>query len=334
MANTVIKVKRSSSPGQVPSSLDFGVLALNYADGAIWANASNGSIIKLNRTANTFSTINANNTLLTADLPGSILTIEAGDNIIIVANSISDSFTIEANLTLAIDQANTAYNTAVGAFAKANTGTDISPAFNQANTAYNTAVGAFAKANTGGDISPAFNQANTAQNTAVAAFGQANTAYNTAVGAFAKANTTATVQTQDTWNTGTGTTESIVSPFKIKTSVLTYAVPYAGGTLTGGFVGPDQSDGSKSSGTYTPSPSTGNWRRVTNDGAFTLAAPSASGEFSILIEITNGASAGAITLSGFTKTDGDAFTTTNGHVFWCWITKYHSRTHIQVRRVV
>jgi hypothetical protein len=334
MANTVIKVKRSSSPGQVPSSLDFGVLALNYADGAIWANASNGSIIKLNRTANTFSTINANNTLLTADLPGSILTIEAGDNIIIVANSISDSFTIEANLTLAIDQANTAYNTAVGAFAKANTGTDISPAFNQANTAYNTAVGAFAKANTGGDISPAFNQANTAQNTAVAAFGQANTAYNTAVGAFAKANTTATVQTQDTWNTGTGTTESIVSPFKIKTSVLTYAVPYAGGTLTGGFVGPDQSDGSKSSGTYTPSPSTGNWRRVTNNGAFTLAAPSDSGEFSILIEITNGASAGAITLSGFTKTDGDAFTTTNGHVFWCWITKYHSRTHIQVRRVV
>lgn len=118
------------------------------------------------------------------------------------------------------------------------------------------------------------------------------------------------------------------------TSALAGKVALAGSTLTGGFVGPFQSDGTKSSGTYTPDPTTGNWRGVTNGGAFTLAAPTLAGHYSVLVEIVNNASAGAVTLSGFTKTDGDAFDTTNGHVFWCWITKCNSRTHIQTRRMV
>lgn len=90
-------------------------------------------------------------------------------------------------------------------------------------------------------------------------------------------------------------------------------------------------DGSKASGTYTPDYAGGNLKRITNDGAFTLAAPSAAGDYTIIIQITNGATAGAITLSGFSKTAGDAFTTTNGHDFFCFITKINGFTSISVQ---
>jgi len=44
----------------------------------------------------------------------------------------------------------------------------------------------------------------------------------------------------------------------------------------------------------------------------------------MVIEVTNGASAGAITTSGFTFVTGDSFTTTNGDKFMCYITKNQS----------
>ena len=54
---------------------------------------------------------------------------------------------------------------------------------------------------------------------------------------------------------------------------------------------------------------------VTNNAAFTITAPSHDG--SCILMITNGASAGAITFSGWTvgSNVGDAFTTTNGNKF-------------------
>lgn len=55
-------------------------------------------------------------------------------------------------------------------------------------------------------------------------------------------------------------------------------------------------------------------QHLTNNAAFTLAPGSNSG--SLLLDITNGASAGAITTSGWTKVTG-AFTTTNGNKFRC-----------------
>lgn len=118
------------------------------------------------------------------------------------------------------------------------------------------------------------------------------------------------------------------------TAALAGKVAIAGSALTGGFTNTFVSDGTKSSGTYTPAPTTNNQRGITNGGAFTLAAPTTAGDYAILLEIVNNASAGAITLSGFTKTDGDAFTTTNGHVFFCWIVKQNGRTYIQTRRIV
>lgn len=76
-----------------------------------------------------------------------------------------------------------------------------------------------------------------------------------------------------------------------------------------------------SSGTVTPAFANGNEHKYTNNGAHTLAPPSvtAGRATSLTVEITNGASAGAITTSGFTKRIGDAFTTTNGHKFKCFI---------------
>lgn len=80
-------------------------------------------------------------------------------------------------------------------------------------------------------------------------------------------------------------------------------------------------DGTFSSGTYTPTPVGGNMKRIINGGAFTLAVPTAAGDYTMVIQITNNATAGAITLSGFNRTTGSAFTTTNGHSFLVFITK-------------
>ena len=55
-------------------------------------------------------------------------------------------------------------------------------------------------------------------------------------------------------------------------------------------------------------------QHLTNNAAFTLAPGANTG--SILLDITNGASAGAITISGWTKVVG-AFTTTDAHKFRC-----------------
>jgi len=80
--------------------------------------------------------------------------------------------------------------------------------------------------------------------------------------------------------------------------------------------------GTKSSGTYTPSPSDGVFQRAINGGAHTLAPPSASpgDSVSLIVQYTNNASAGAITTSGFDKVSGDALTTTNGDDFMFFIT--------------
>lgn len=90
-------------------------------------------------------------------------------------------------------------------------------------------------------------------------------------------------------------------------------------------------DGTLSSGTYTPTPVGGNFKTVSNAGAFTLAAPSVSGDYTLVIQITNATGAGAITLSGFSNTAGDAFTTTVGHDFFVFITKCNGFTSAVVQ---
>ena len=117
----------------------------------------------------------------------------------------------------------------------------------------------------------------------------------------------------------------------ISDTLVTYTVPIsisgastmaAGGSMTTTAT----NDGAISSGTYTPTPIGGNLRYITNAGIFTLAAPTASGDYTMIIQITNVTGAGAITLSGFSKTTGSAFTTTVGDDFLFYITKVNGFT--------
>lgn len=94
--------------------------------------------------------------------------------------------------------------------------------------------------------------------------------------------------------------------------------------LTAGYTATADNDGTISSGTYTPSPVGGNLKRIVNGGAFTLAAPTYAGDYTMIIQMTNNATAGTITVTGFTKASGDPTTTTSGHDFLLHIVKINN----------
>jgi hypothetical protein len=120
MTNTVIAIKKSSTSSATPSSLEFGELAINYADGKLFYKAANGSIYQLNvggggGGGDAFGTVNANGTLIVADTTNDVLTIDPGAFITIVGDAVNDKLTISAAVGGIYDTANAAFN-------KANTG--------------------------------------------------------------------------------------------------------------------------------------------------------------------------------------------------------------------
>jgi hypothetical protein len=86
-------------------------------------------------------------------------------------------------------------------------------------------------------------------------------------------------------------------------------------TVSGGANVTSDNLGTQSSGTLTIDCGARPLQYATNNGAFTLAAPSNDG--SCLLFVTNGSSAGTITFSGFSEgaNTGDTLTTTNGSKF-------------------
>jgi hypothetical protein len=86
-------------------------------------------------------------------------------------------------------------------------------------------------------------------------------------------------------------------------------------TITVGYAVTPNNIGTVTTGTTTLNPALGNYQYMTNNGASTIAAPASDCPISVLI--TNGASAGALTFSGFTvgSNTGDALDTTNAHKF-------------------
>lgn len=116
----------------------------------------------------------------------------------------------------------------------------------------------------------------------------------------------------------------------IQTQLDNRVTSNADDALTGGYTATADDDGTKSSGTYTPDPAGGNLKRIVNGGAFTLAAPTAAGDYTIIIQMTNNSSAGAITTSGFSKTSG-SFTTTDGDDFFIFIVKINGFTSMTVQ---
>ena len=95
-------------------------------------------------------------------------------------------------------------------------------------------------------------------------------------------------------------------------------------TITIGYAVTPYSIGTVSSGTTTPAPANGNYQYLTNNGAFTLAAPATDCAIDILV--TNGASAGAITFSGYTvgSATGSTYGTTNTNKFLLSIRRINS----------
>ena len=92
-------------------------------------------------------------------------------------------------------------------------------------------------------------------------------------------------------------------------------------SLAAGYTSIARALGVVSSGFRQLTPTGGNMMTLTNNGSFELRAPTASGDYTLLLAITNGTSAGAITLTGFTKITGDSLTTTNGEKTFFFVTK-------------
>lgn len=111
---------------------------------------------------------------------------------------------------------------------------------------------------------------------------------------------------------------------RVATGTDVQSLAYAGITCTA------DNDGLQAGGTYTPTPVGGNFKTITNGGSFTLAAPSAAGDYTLIIQITNVAGSGAITLAGFNRTLGSSFTTTVGDDFFVYITKVGAFTFANV----
>ena len=102
------------------------------------------------------------------------------------------------------------------------------------------------------------------------------------------------------------------------------------GNATGGLTITPTALGTISSGTITPNPATCLKQTLTNNGAFTIAAPTQIGDIELFM--TNGASAVIPTFSGFTKQFiGDALDNTVGHKFFIFIYGFGSTTAYVVK---
>ena len=131
MANTTtIILKNSGSNGKIPTSanLQFGELAINYADGILYYKAANGAVLSISGSAG--GTGNGQAAYDQANL----------------AYNQANTFALVANL--AFDTANSANIVASAAFDKANSANIVaSAAFDKANSANIIAVAAFNRAN-------------------------------------------------------------------------------------------------------------------------------------------------------------------------------------------
>jgi hypothetical protein len=134
MANTTtIILKNSGTTGNTPTAanLEFGELALNYADGLLFYKAANGTVLSISGSGGGGGTGNGSAAFDQANL------------------AFAQANVANTTAVAAFNQANTANTTSVAAFAKANAANLIANlAFDKANTANVFAVAAFAQANT------------------------------------------------------------------------------------------------------------------------------------------------------------------------------------------
>ncbi len=106
--------------------------------------------------------------------------------------------------------------------------------------------------------------------------------------------------------------------------------PKLGGGVIGavGFSATTFDLGTNASGTETLDESNGNFQKGVNGGAHTLAPQ--SNDSTIVVQYTNNASAGTLTVSGYDSVTGDSLTTTNGHDFLMFSTVIGSFQNLNV----
>jgi hypothetical protein len=251
MANTIIQLKNSGIPGNVPSILQPGELAINYTDGKLfYGNSLNVAVlfgggdvaepsglngeIQFNDSGVFGASANLKFDSSTNTLTVDEIVSQTTDRIFNHANiafSTANSATTTAQAGFnhangAFNTANSATTTAQSAFNKANSATTTAQAgFNHANGAFNTANSATINAQS------AFNKANSATTTAQAGFNHAN-------GAFSTANS-ATTNAQSAFNKANSATTTAQAGFNHANGAFSTAntkLNSSGGTISGDLI--------------------------------------------------------------------------------------------------
>lgn len=100
MANTTIQLKRSATIGNSPvyTDIDYGELAINYADGKLYYRTVSDTVSSI-FTPNLYETVNVNGTLLIPTTPTDILSLQPKNYISLQANTITNTIEIDETLS-------------------------------------------------------------------------------------------------------------------------------------------------------------------------------------------------------------------------------------------
>ena len=146
MSNTSIQLRKSGVTGNVPIDLNFGELALNYADKKLYYKNANNEIdsFTTGTPTDSFSTINVNSTLIVATSNTDILAFAGANGISVIGDGVNKKITIDGSEILAIqagiDNTQNTHilalsSTAHNAYDQANSATELAQnAYNYANT--------------------------------------------------------------------------------------------------------------------------------------------------------------------------------------------------------
>lgn len=150
MSNTTIQIKKSGITGNVPSGLNFGEIAINYADGKLYYKSNSGSTTYITN-QQSFATINSNNSLILATSGSDILNLLTGNNVTISTNTSTKSITIGLTNDITgvnnisantVNTANIYITGIIQTTSQSNLEGFVQAAFNQANTSSGGATGA------------------------------------------------------------------------------------------------------------------------------------------------------------------------------------------------
>lgn len=100
--STAIKLKRSGVTGEAPTSLEYGEVALNYADGILYYKNAAGEIVALSTgeggvvsSGNTFSRVAVSGqTTIVADSSTDTLTVEGSGLVSVSTDATTDKLTV------------------------------------------------------------------------------------------------------------------------------------------------------------------------------------------------------------------------------------------------